>query len=60
MKIPILKIEITAKEDGADCLKVDVSGSPNQVLVFIARARFELSKIESSVIETLKKDVAER
>ena len=60
MKCPILKIEITAKEDGADGLKMDVSGSPNQVLGFIARARFELSKIENSVIETIKKDVSDR
>lgn len=44
-----LMIFIGIGEGDSDALRVDCKGTPNQVLGFIARARFELDKIERQI-----------
>jgi len=45
-----LAIEVSYGDDGSDYLDVKCSGSPNQVLGFIARMRNTIGKIESDVL----------
>lgn len=53
-----LSIVIGVGEDDSDKLAVDISGSPNQVLGFIARARHELDKNEKIILANIDKPKA--
>jgi hypothetical protein len=53
-----LSIIIGVGDDDSDTLAVNISGSPNQVLGFIARARHELDKNEKIILANIDKPKA--
>ena len=53
-----LTISVTNKE-GDDGLSIKVTGSPNTVLGFISRAKFELEYIEKDVFDTITRNEKE-
>lgn len=57
----ILLIEISVGSlNESDGLKLHLSGTANQALGAIARARFELNRLESKVMYDLEKPVGQR
>ncbi len=56
MKLPKLKIEIVLTEKHSDNLIIEATGSPNQMLGFIARMRFEIDKLEKHILIGLTKE----
>jgi hypothetical protein len=53
-----LMIFIGIGEGDSDALRVTLKGTPNQALGFIARARFELDKMERGIHAQLTKEPA--
>ena len=51
----ILSIIIGNADGESDTMSIEISGTPNQVLGFIARARHELDKNEKGVLADIDK-----
>jgi len=56
MDVARLLIEVGAGEKNSDALKIDLKGTPNQALGFIARAEWELEKMRAMIHDDLKKE----